>query len=431
MQKALAVRRSILIFEDDFDGISNRERKKGKRSKMSQFSACLTWLRTPCLLAGYIVPMFVCVAGPTDAETVQPSKQDDEVRVYIGTYTGPKSKGIYVCRLNLNSGRMTSPELAADADNPSFLAIHPSRRFLYAASETDEFAGKKSGAVVAFGIQENGKLTLLNQQPSGGEGPCHLVVDNTGKDVLVANYGGGSVSVVPIKEDGRLGEPTAFVQHKGSSVDRERQEGPHAHSVNVDSANRFAFAADLGLDKVLIYRFDPVKGTLSANDPPSVSVKPGAGPRHFAFHPRGHFAYVINEMQSTVTAFSYDASSGALTELQTISTLPENFKGENSTAEVQVLPSGKFLYGSNRGHDSIAIFSIDPAKGTLRLVGHQSTQGKTPRNFGIDPSGRYLLAANQDSGSVVVFRIDPQTGRLSPTGQVVEVPSPVCVKFVK
>jgi 6-phosphogluconolactonase len=366
-----------------------------------------------------------------NGKTSKPVGKGNDEFVYIGTYTGPKSKGIYVYRLDLGSGAMTPLGLAAEVESPSFLAIHPNHRFLYAVSETEAFAGKKSGAVSAFGIQQDGKLTLLNQQPSGGEGPCHLAVDKTGKDVLVANYSGGSVSVVPIQESGKLGEPTAFVQHKGSGIDKERQEGPHAHSINVDAANRFAFAADLGLDKVLIYRFNPVKGTLSANDPPSASVKPGAGPRHFAFHPGGHSAYVINEMHSTVTAFSYDAGRGALQELQTISTLPENFKGENSTAEVQVHPSGKFLYGSNRGHDSIAIFAIDPAKGTLHLVGHQSTQGKTPRNFGIDPTGRYLLAANQDSGTVVVFRIDQESGRLSPNGQVVDVPSPVCVKFLE
>jgi 6-phosphogluconolactonase len=397
---------------------------------MTRFSACLKPLRTHRPLSLRLLALALFAVSIANGKTVKPVAKGNGALVYIGTYTGPKSKGIYVYRLDLDTGAMTALGLAGEAENPSFLAIHPSHRFLYAASETGSFAGKKSGAVSAFAIQQTGKLTPLNQQPSGGEGPCHLVVDKTGKDVLVANYDGGSVSVVPIHEDGKLGEPTAFIQHKGSSVDKERQEGPHAHSINVDAANRFAFAADLGLDKVLVYRFDPVKGTLAANDPPSVSVKPGAGPRHFAFHPGGHYAYVINEMHSTVTAFGYDAVRGVLKELQTISTLPENFKGENSTAEVQVHPSGKFLYGSNRGHDSIAIFAIDPAKGTLRLVGHQSTQGKTPRNFGIDPTGRYLLAANQDSGTVVVFGIDPQTGQLNPSGHVVEVPSPVCVKFL-
>jgi len=374
--------------------------------------------------------LFLFAVSFADGETSKHLGKGNDELVYIGTYTGPKSKGIYVYRLDLGSGVLTPLGLAAEVESPSFLAVHPNHRFLYAVSETGAFAGKKSGAVSAFDIHGDGKLTLLNQQPSGGKGPCHLVVDKTGKDVLVANYDGGSVSVVPIQGDGKLAEPTAFIQHKGSSVNKERQAGPHAHSINVDAANRFAFVADLGLDKVLIYRFDPVKGTLIANEPPSVSVKPGSGPRHFAFHPGGHYAYVINEIDSTVTAFSYDAGRGALKELQTISTIPENFKGENSTAEVQVHPSGKFLYGSNRGHDSIAIFAIDPAKGTLRLVGHQSTQGKTPRNFGIDPTGRFLLAANQDSGSVVVFRIDLQSGGLGATGQVVEVPSPVCVKFL-
>jgi 6-phosphogluconolactonase len=398
---------------------------------MTRFSACLKPLRPrrplfPCRLA-----LLLFGVSMANGETGKPAAKGNDALVYIGTYTGPKSKGIYVCRLNLGTGAMTPLGLAAEADNPSFLAIHPSHRFLYAASETGTFAGKKSGAVNAFAIQETGKLTPLNQQPSGGAGACHLVVDKTGKDVLVANYDGGSVSVIPIHEDGKLGEPTAFIQHEGSSVDKERQEGPHAHSINLDAANRFAFAADLGLDKVLVYRFDPAKGTLLANDPPSVSVKPGAGPRHFAFHPGGRYAYVINEMHSTVTAFSYDPARGVLKELQTISTLPENFKGENSTAEVQVHPSGRFLYGSNRGHDSIAVFAIDPGKGTLRLVEQRSTQGKTPRNFGIEPSGQYLLAANQDSSSVVVFRIDPQSGRLSPAGPVVEVPSPVCVKFLQ
>jgi 6-phosphogluconolactonase len=248
--------------------------------------------------------------------------------------------------------------------------------------------------------------------------------------VLVANYGGGSVSVLPIQSDGRLGPATGFVQHEGSSVNPRRQERPHAHSMNLDAANRFAFAADLGLDKVLVYRFDANRGTIVPNDPPAATVAPGSGPRHFAFHPRGRNAYVINEMTSTVTAFRYDAGRGRLTELHTISTLPQGFTGNNSTAEVQVHPSGRFLYGSNRGHDSIAIFSIDSDTGRLTQVGHQPTGGRTPRNFGIDPTGVYLLAANQESSTVTVFRIDPRTGRLTPTGQTVNVPVPVCVKMM-
>jgi 6-phosphogluconolactonase len=256
-------------------------------------------------------------------------------------------------------------------------------------------------------------------------------VDHAGRNVLVANYGGGSVSVLPIGDDGRLGEATAFIQHEGSSVDPRRQTAPHAHSINVDPDNRFAFVADLGLDRVMIYRFDSQQGTLAANDPPWASVAPGAGPRHFAFQPGGRFAYVINELQSTVTAFAYDAARGALQEIQTLPTLPDDFSGSNTTAEIQVHPSGRFLYGSNRGHDSIAVYAIDADSGRLRFVEHESTQGDLPRNFGIDPSGRFLLAANQGSDSVVVFRIDGATGALTPTGQSIEVASPVCVRMVE
>jgi 6-phosphogluconolactonase len=248
--------------------------------------------------------------------------------------------------------------------------------------------------------------------------------------VLVANYSGGSVSVLPIREDGTLGAATAFVQHEGSGADQRRQQGPHAHSINLDAANRFAFVADLGLDKIMIYRFDPAAGTLAANDPAWATLAPGSGPRHFAFHPSGKFAYVINEMKSTLTAFRYEAARGALDELQTVSTLPAGPVEGNTTAEVQVHPTGKFVYGSNRGHDSIAVFAVDAASGRLKLVQNESTQGKTPRNFGIDPTGHFLLACNQGSNSIVGFRIDQQTGELTPTGQKLEVPSPVCVKFM-
>ena len=397
---------------------------------MSRSALCVRLLLPSMALCVGVLWLLVLVAAHADVDTSSLATQKNDLLVYIGTYTGAKSQGIYAYRLNLGNGAMTPLGLVAKTENPSFLAIHPNHHFLYAVSEMGDSGNQKSGSVAAFAIEENGQLNSLNQLSSGGQGPCHLVVDKTGRDVLVANYDSGSVSVIPVQADGKLGKPTAFIQHHGSSADPERQRGPHAHSINVDAANRFAFAADLGLDKVLVYRFDPAKGTLVANDPSSVSVKPGAGPRHFAFHPGGHFAYVINEMHSTVTAFSYDPSAGVLKELQTISTLPEGFKAENSTAEVQVHPSGKFLYGSNRGHDSIAVFAIDAEKGTLRLIEQQSTQGKTPRNFGIDPTGRYLLAANQDSGNVVVFRINAQNGRLTPTGQVVEVPNPVCVKFL-
>ena len=354
-----------------------------------------------------------------------------ELWVYVGTYTRGNSQGIYLCRMDLATGELHAPALAAEVVNPSFLAVHPSRRFLYAVGEMGNFAGTRAGAVSAFSIDpDSGTLSLLNQQPSGGAGPCHLVVDRTGRNVLAANYGGGSLVCLPLREDGRLGQSTSFVQHQGSSVDPRRQRGPHAHCINLDAANRFAVSADLGLDKVLIYRFDPDGGRLEANDPPWAKVAPGAGPRHFAFHPNGRFAYVINELASSVTAFRYDADRGALTSIDTVSTLPDDFDGQNTTAEIEVHPSGKFVYGSNRGHDSIVIFAVDGDSGTLRQVGHQSTQGKTPRNFAVDPTGAYLLAANQATDSIVVFRVDGQTGKLDSTGYSAGIASPVCVVMI-
>jgi len=354
-----------------------------------------------------------------------------EYLTYIGTYTRGKSQGIYAFRFDTGSGKLTPLGLAAETVNPSFLTIHPNRRFLYSVSETNMTGDQRSGSVSAFSIDRaTGKLTLLNTVLSGGTAPCHLNVDRTGKNLLVANYGSGSAAVFPLNADGSLKEHSSVIQHKGSGVDPKRQQGPHAHSVNLSADNRFAVVADLGLDQVFVYKFDPNKGTLAPNDPPFAKVNPGGGPRHFAFHPGGKFAYVINEMQSTVTAFSYDAVRGAFTQLQTITTLPKDFSGNNSTAEVQVHPSGKFVYGSNRGHNSIAVFQVDAKKGTLTPVEQTSTQGEVPRNFGIDPTGAYLIAANQNSDSLVVFRIDGKTGRLTPTGQTVEVGVPVCVRFM-
>jgi len=354
-----------------------------------------------------------------------------EYLMYVGTYTGEKSKGIYAWRFQPASGKLTALGLAGETVSPSFLAVHPNRRFLYAVSEIGNYEGQRSGAVSAFSIDPaTGRLSLLNKAPTRGGAPCHLNVDKTGKTLLLANYSGGSVAAFPLRGDGGLGEASAFIQHTGSSTDPKRQQGPHAHSINLSPDNRFAVAADLGLDQVLVYRFDPAAGSLTPHDPPFAKVNPGAGPRHFAFHPGGKFAYVINEMQSTVTAFAYDTARGALREFQTITTLPKDFQGVNHTAEVQVHPSGKFLYGSNRGHDSIAVFSIDQAMGTLTPIEQVSTQGKVPRNFGIDPTGGYLFAANQRSDSIVVFRIDATSGRLTPAGETLEVGSPVCVKFV-
>jgi len=351
--------------------------------------------------------------------------------VYVGTYTGDKSKGIYRCEFDAATGKLSEAILAAEMNNPSFLAIHPSNRYLYAVGETVHFEGKPSGAVAAFALDPaSGELKRLNQKPSGGAAPCHLVVDRQGKNVLVANYGGGSAAVLRIEADGRLGERTGFVQHHGKGADPTRQEGPHAHSINLDATNRFAFVADLGLDQVFIYRFDADKGTLEKHEPPSVKVTPRSGPRHFAFHPNGRYAYVINELANTVTAMKYDADKGDLAPIQTISTLPEGYDKPTWTAEVQVHPSGKFLYGSNRGHNSIAVFTIDEKTGQLTAAGHQAEGIKTPRNFGIDPTGAFVLVANQDGDSILVFRIDAQTGALQATGAKVEVGKPVCVKFL-
>lgn len=352
-------------------------------------------------------------------------------RVYVGTYTGTGSRGIYLLEFDSNTGALTPKGLAAESLSPSFLAIHPSRRFLYSVNEAAEVGGKKGGAVSAYAIDPaTGALTFLNQESSQGAGPCHLVVDRAGKNVLVANYGGGSIAVLPVLADGKVGPATASIEHAGTVADPRRQGGPHAHSINLDAANRFAVVADLGLDRVFVYRFDPAKGTLVPNDPPFTRVAKRSGPRHFAFHPDGRHAYVINEINCTVTAFDYDPEKGVLTEIQTVPTQPVKVEPRHSTAEVVVHPSGKFLYGSNRGHDSIAMFAIDPASGKLTSLGNEPTQGKTPRNFAVDPTGRFLLAENQDSGTIVVFKIDPSTGKLQPTGQSAQVAKPVCIKFL-
>ena len=375
--------------------------------------------------------LVVPIGSAASSAESDPDAKPNQCLVYVGTYTGGNSNGIYLLRMNLDTGALTTAGLAGETVNPSFLAIHPSGRFLYSVNEISKFAGKSSGVISAFSISmETGTLNFLNPRASGGAGPCHLVVDKAGKHVLAANYGGGSVTVIPILDNGRVGEPSAFVQHKGSSINSQRQERPHAHGIYLDAANRFAFVPDLGLDKVLVYQFDKAKGTLTPNDPPFAAVKPGAGPRHFAFHPAGRYAYVINELHCTITAFSYDPDRGALKEFQTLSTLPGQVQSGYSTAEIEVHPTGEYLYGSNRGHDSIVVCSIDPKNGRLKVVEHESTQGETPRSFGIDPTGKFLLAANQSSDSIVVFRINPESGKLEPTGHRVETPKPVCVVFL-
>lgn len=353
-----------------------------------------------------------------------------ELLVYVGTYTTGKSDGIYLYRLNLSSGELTHVDTTSGVVNPSFLALAPSRRYLYAVNEVEEFAGKRSGALSAFAVdQRTGELRLLNQQPSLGGAPCYVVVDRAGRFVLVANYVGGSVAVLPVRSDGSLGEATEVKQDFGSSLNADRQQGPHAHCIVLDPANRFAYACDLGTDKIMIFRFDARRGKLIPNGRPWVQVKPGAGPRHLTFHPSGKYAYVINEMHATITTFAHDQAQGNLEAVQTVPALPKNFTGANTSADIHVSPDGRFLYCSNRGHDSIAAFKIDPRNGELTFIAHESTGGKTPRNFAIDPTGAFLLAANQKSDAIVTFRLDPKTGRLSAAGQVIEVPSPVCLKF--
>ncbi len=352
--------------------------------------------------------------------------------VYIGTYTRGESKGIYLYRLNPDTGELGPAGEPVAAVNPSFLVLHPNGRTLYAVTEAGRWQGKPTGAVAAFARDAaTGALTPLNQQESHGRSPCHLGVDAAGKCLLVANYGTGTVAVLPIAADGSLRPASHTVQHEGSSAHPKRQRGPHAHSFTIAPDSRFAFAADLGIDKLMIYQLDAEAGRLTPNPAcPHAALAPGAGPRHFAFHPSARYAYVINELDSTVTAFSYDAATGTLRTIQTVSTLPTGYTGTNSCADIHVGASGRWLYGSNRGHDSVAVFAIDSASGQLTPVGHQSTGGKTPRNFAIDPTGTLLLAANQNSDNVVVFKLDPDTGLPAPTGHSIAVPKPVCVKIV-
>jgi 6-phosphogluconolactonase len=357
--------------------------------------------------------------------------------VYVGTYTSAgKSKGIYFFRLQTQNLEVSQNitlvplGLAAESANPSFLTVDLRRRLVFAVNELDSFGGKPGGAVSAFAIDPaTGKLRLLDQRSTRGTGPCHLVLDKAGRNLLVANYGGGSVTVLPVAPDGRLGEATDFVQHSGKSVHPERQRGPHAHCVTLDPDNRFAFVCDLGLDKVLVYRFDAARGKITPHQPASVSLKPGAGPRHMVFRPDGRFAYVLNEMSSTVTAFAFDGKAGLLTERQTLATIPPHYDGPNSGAEIDVHPGGKYLYVSNRGHNSVVLFSIAD-DGSLTYVEEQMTGGKKPRHFGIEPSAKHLAIANQDSDTVLACRIDAGNGRLKPSGVFASAPTPVCVRFV-
>jgi 6-phosphogluconolactonase len=357
------------------------------------------------------------------------SRPTAQQTLYVGTYTSGKSEGIYVYHLNMSTGELKHFKTVKDVVDPSYLTIDRKRRFLYAVNEVSQFDGKPSGAVSSFSIdQKSGDLKYLNQKASEGGSPCFVTLDHTGKFLLLANYESGNAAVLPIKRDGSLDEAVTVVGHVGSSINRDRQQGPHAHCIIMDKLNRYAFVVDLGMDKIFTYRFDSRNGNLI--DHATVETKPGAGPRHLTFHPNHRQAYVINELDSTVTAYTYDPRRGTLLPLQTISTLPANHSGENSCADVHVSPGGKFLYGSNRGHDSIVVFAIHSKSPQLTYVEHVSTAGKTPRNFTIDPTGTFLLVANQKSDSVVTFRVDRLTGRLKSTGHVAEIPAPVCLRLV-
>lgn len=372
---------------------------------------------------GYARPVFGANRGKSATK---------DMLLYVGTYTSGKSEGIYVLKLDLKSGALSPYKTVKDVVEPSFLTIDANRRILYAVNETAEYEGKKSGAVSSFAIdQTNGDLTFLNKQPSLGGAPCFITTSKDSRFALVANYLGGNVSVFPIENDGKLSASIDLAQHTGFGPNKDRQEAAHAHSIILDRNNRFAFAADLGIDRLMIYQFDTKTGTLRPNVvQPFYQTKPGAGPRHFSFHPSGRFAFLINELDKTITSLAYDEKLGTLREIQTVPTLPKDFDGVNTCADIHVSPNGKFLYGSNRGHDSIVSYKIDRQSGKLEYIEHTSTGGKRPRNFAIDPAGNFLLAANQDSDSINVFRIDAKTGRLYATGNSAEVPTPVCLKLI-
>ncbi len=366
--------------------------------------------------------------GLTLISSMPAASKPGKYTFYVGTYTRGDSKGVYSYRFDTKTGEIERIGLAGEVVNPSWVTLHPNGKFLYAVSELGN-DGKSQGKVTAFSIDPaTGGLTMLNSVASGGGGACHIVVDKTGKSLMVANYGTGSAAAFGIQPDGRLVEPPSVVQHSGSSVDKARQRGPHAHAVVLSADNRFLFVPDLGLDQIMSYRLDPTKPLLTANDPPFAKVAAGSGPRHFAFHPKSTFAYGLNEMKSSVTAFQYDAKRGALTELQTISTLPKDFTGEDNSAEIEVDAKGRYVYASNRGHDSITVFAIGK-DGKLAVVQNILTKGKAPRSFRIDPTGAYLLAANQNTSNIVVFRIDPKSGQLTDTGKAIDVPFPVCIQF--
>jgi 6-phosphogluconolactonase len=374
---------------------------------------------------------FLHLAGASDLAR-RARSQPDAGLLYVGTYTeGDNADGIFLVRMDPQSGELQRVGAVKAGANPSFLAIHPNGRVLYAVNEVTELNGKATGAVSAFAIGDTGSLTKLNEQPSQGGAPCYVSVDRSGRFVLVANYVGGNIAMLPIQTAGALTAATHVVQHRGKGPNAERQEAAHAHCIITDPTNRFALAADLGVDRVLVYRINVSDGTLHHIEGSDARLQPGAGPRHLAFHPHLPLVFVANELDSTVTALRFDRESGALSALQTRSTLPAGSAGTNYPADIHVASSGRSLYVSNRGHNSIAVFSVAASTGALALEQVVSTEGDWPRNFSLDPTGRWLLVANQRSGSVVVFARDEENGRLMPTSQKIALPSPVCLRFLK
>lgn len=360
---------------------------------------------------------------------LQAQSASHEYWMYVGTYTSGDEGGIFIQRFNSSDGSLESVGNSGGIKNPSFLAISPNNNYLYSVSEVSDFKGQRSGGISSFSVnRKTGQLTPLNQQSTKGQGPCYVTVDDSGKWVLSANYSSGNVCVFPVNDDGSLAPASDVQQHEGSSVNERRQKGPHAHCIVLSPDNRYVFSADLGADEIKCYQFDRENGKLISQ--PSVKAAPGAGPRHFTFHPNGKLAFLILELNSTITSYTYNAENGKLNEVETVPSLPSEYEGGNSCADIHVHPNGKFVYGSNRGHDSIVIYAVDEKSGTLTYVAHESTRGETPRNFAIDPTGEFLLAENQKSGTVHVFRIDAETGKLTHTGESAEIPTPVCIKFV-
>ncbi|NQV23883.1 MAG: lactonase family protein [Rhodopirellula sp.] len=355
----------------------------------------------------------------------------DDPLIFVSAFAAGEKGAIHAFHFDTKTGVLKPQQTTTDVQHPFFMVISPDGRFLYSI-DTEKFGGSEDEFVAAYAIKDrSGKLERLNQQSAKGSASCYLDIDSTGKTVVLANYSSGSVAALPVRADGSLGAATAFVQHEGSSVDPKRQKAPYAHSIVISPDNRLALAADLGIDKVLVYRLDAANSKLTANEAQSsVSVEPGSGPRHLTFHPNGKSVYLINELKNTVTFFGYEPDSGKLTTQQTISTLPADFDGVTHTADVKITPDGKFLYGTNRGHDSIAFYRIGN-DGRLTLIKIEPSLGKGPQNLLITPDGQWLICANMPGNNVVVFKINSDTGELTATGEPVSMPMPSCIRWLK